>query len=552
MSEIEFDPITLEILGSSLQAIADEMFAAMRKTAMSAIIYEVLDMGTGITDARGNLASSGAGIPGFIGVLDKAVKRILELHPPKQIRPGDVFITNDPFYGGVTHLNDAVLAMPVFADDDLVAFTANIAHWNDVGGIVPGSMSNNSREIFQEGLRLPAVKLIDQGTPISSVLAIMKVNSRMPDFLEGDMWAGIAAVRLGERRIGELIDRFGKETFLAAITHFMAYGEQVSRRALQDLPKGRFTLDEEQDDGLVYHVAIEITNDEFVVDISDNPEQDSGPNNASRDGAMISAQMIFKNVTDPEGVANAGTFAPLRLITRPGTIFDAKPPAAFAIYYEVEIRLYDLLWRCLAENLGSRLPAGSFSSICGTVISGTHPDTRRQFAIIEPQLGGWGGSAEADGNSAVFSGVHGETYNCPAEVAEARYGLYVDRLSLNDEPGGEGLHRGGKGIVLEYRVRSDGTHLTCSYSRFRHPPWGFDGGEDGSPNYIEIIRRTGEREVHGVVTELRLDEDDVIRIVTGNGAGWGDPRMRTVEAIEDDLLNGYLTVERRCAVYGDT
>ena len=442
--------------------------------------------------------------------------------------------------------------MPVFADDELVAFTANIAHWNDVGGIVPGSMSNNSREIFQEGLRLPAVKLIDQGTPISSVLEIMKINSRMPDFLEGDMWAGIAAVRLGERRIGELIDRFGKKTYLAAVVHFMEYGEQVSRRALQDLPQGRFTLEEEQDDGLIYRVAIEITDDEFVVDISDNPEQDKGPNNASRDGAMISAQMIFKNVTDPEGVANAGTFAPLRLITRPGTIFDAQPPAAFAIYYEVEIRLYDLLWRCLAENVGRRLPAGSFSSICGTVISGTHPDTQRQFAIIEPQLGGWGGSPESDGNSAVFSGVHGETYNCPAEVAESRYGLYVDRLSLNDEPGGEGLHRGGKGIVLEYRVRSDGTHLTCSYSRFKHPPWGFDGGEDGSPNYIEIIRRTGEREVHGVVTELRLDEDDVIRIVTGNGAGWGDPRLRPAEAIEDDLLNGYLTVERRRTIYGET
>src|SRR6185369_11265064 len=166
------DRITLEIIQSSLQATSDEMFAAFRKTAMSAIIYEVLDMGTGITDARGELASSGAGIPAFVGVLDKAVKRIIELHPQDALAPGDIFATNDPFYGGVTHLNDVVLAMPVFADDELVAWTANIAHWNDVGGMVPGSISNEAREIFQEGLRLPAVKIVEGGRPVRSVMDI--------------------------------------------------------------------------------------------------------------------------------------------------------------------------------------------------------------------------------------------------------------------------------------------------------------------------------------------------------------------------------------------
>jgi N-methylhydantoinase B len=266
---------------------------------------------------------------------------------------------------------------------------------------------------------------------------------------------------------------------------------------------------------------------------------------------MISAQMLFKNVTDPEGVANGGTFVPLRLITQPGTVFDALPPAAFAIYYEVEIQLYDLLWRCLAPHMGGRLPAGSFSSICGTLISGTHAETGRQFAIIEPQVGGWGASADSDGNSGVFSGVHGETYNCPAEVAEARYGLYVDRHALNDEPGGEGRHRGGKGIVLEYRVRSDGTHLTCSYSRSKHPPWGFDGGEDGSPNYVEVVRKSGERERYAVVTGVGLDQGDVIRIVTGTGGGWGAPSLRSAAAIADDLLNEYTSVERARDVYGE-
>jgi N-methylhydantoinase B len=551
MTQSASDRITLEIIQSSLQAASDEMFAAFRKTAMSAIIYEVLDMGTGITDAHGELASSGAGIPAFVGVLDKAVKRIIELHPdPNAFAPGDIFATNDPFYGGVTHLNDVVLAMPVFADGELVAWTANIAHWNDVGGMVPGSISNEAREIYQEGLRLPAVKIVEGGRPIRSVMDIMRANSRLPDFLEGDLWAGIAAARVGERRILELVRKYGRETFVTALASFMDYGEQVARRELAALPKGRFALSEEQDSGAVYSVAVEITDETFTIDLRDNPDQDPGPNNASRDGSLIAAQMIFLNSTDAGGFANAGHFRSLVLLTRPGSVFDAQPPAAFATYYEVEIRLYDLLWRCLAPHLGDRLPAGSFGSICGTFIGGPHPDTGRHFTIVEPQLGGWGGSAARDGNTAVFSGFHGDTFNCPAEVAEARYGLYVDRLALNEEPGGEGRHRGGRGILLDYRVRSDGCFFTCAYTRNRHPPWGLARGLDGSPNYAEVIRRDGSVERHAVVTALEVNEGDVIRIRTGSGGGYGDPRERPREVVLEDVRNGLLTPDRAREVYG--
>jgi N-methylhydantoinase B len=458
------DSVTLEIIQSSLQAVSDEMFAALRKTAMSAIIYEVLDMGTGITDGEGNLASSGAGIPSFVGVLDKAVRRIIELNA-REIAPGDVFVTNDPFFGGVTHLNDVVLAMPVFAEDKLVAWTANIAHWNDVGGMVPGSISTHAREIFQEGLRLPAVKLVSEGTPIGSVVELLKANSRLPDFLVGDMWAGIAAARVGERRILELARKYGVDTFTTALRYFMDYGEQVARRALGDLPKGRFRLEEEQDSGAIYRVTVEIGEDELIVDLRDNPDQDTGPNNVSRDGAVIAAQIMFMNLTDPHASANAGHFRPLTVLTRQGSVFDASPPAALATYYEVRMRLYDLLWRCLAPHLDERLPAGHFGSICGTFIGGPHPDTGRHFTIVEPQVGGWGGSSARDGSSAMFSAIHGHTFNCPAEVAEARYGLYVDRLALSNEGGGEGERRGGKGIVVEYRVRSNG----CSPAVARAP-----------------------------------------------------------------------------------
>ena len=195
------DPFTIEIIQNSLQATANEMFVAFKKTAMSSIIYEVLDMGTGICDAHGEIASSGAGIPAFVGVLDKAVKAILKRHPPETLQPGDVFATNDPYYGGVTHLNDIVIAMPVFVGGRLIAWTANIAHNSDVGGMAPGSLTGDATEIFQEGLRLPAIKIIKAGAPIESVFQILKVNSRMPDVLEGDVWAGISAARIGARRL---------------------------------------------------------------------------------------------------------------------------------------------------------------------------------------------------------------------------------------------------------------------------------------------------------------------------------------------------------------
>ena len=544
------DPVTLDIIQNSLEAIADEMFAAMRKTAMSAIIYEVLDMGTGITDANGEIAASGAGIPAFIGVLDKAVKAILRKYPPDRLAPGDVFGVNDPYDGGVTHLNDIVLAMPVFVDGALVAWTATIAHFNDVGGMTPGSMSVDAYEIFQEGVRIPAIKIIEAGRPNQAVIDLVTANSRLPEFLKGDLWSGVAAVRTGERRLVELVRKYGVETFQASIRQFMDYGEQVSLKALEKLPKGRFELAEEQDDGAVFKVAIEITDKTFVVDLTDNPDQVRGPTNASRDGVVVCAQMAFKAFSAALGPANGGSFRPLKVITRPGSVFDPTEPAAIGFYFEVEVRVFDLMLRCLASHMTDLLPAGGFASICGTVIGGPHPDTGRHYTIVEPQLGGWGAMRGRDGNSAIFSGFHGETFNCPAEVAEARYGLAVDRMALNPEPGGEGRWRGGKGIEVNYRVRADGNFMTVGYTRSRVPPWGLGGGGNGTPNYVEVLRASGGRERYSLASGVILNKGDVIRIVTGNGGGYGDPHERDRRAVLEDVDSGYLTANRAAQVYG--
>jgi N-methylhydantoinase B len=547
----QYDPITLEIIQNSLQAAADEMFAALRHTAMSAIIYEVLDMGTGITDRHGELAGSGAGIPAFVGVLDKTVKRILsKFNQPGDIEPGDIFATNDPYNGGVTHLNDVILVMPVFAGEDIVAWTANIAHWNDVGGMVPGSMSTDAREIFQEGMILAGIKIISRGQPIRSVFDILTANCRMPDFLIGDLWAGVASVRVGERRILEIVDKYGKDVFLHALEEYLDYGEQVSLRALKALPKGVGTLAENQDSGQVYKVTVDIRDDQFIVDLRDAPDQDKGPFNMSRDETVTACQIAFKAVTSPERVANGGTFRPLKVLTRPGSVFDPIYPAAMGIYYEITIRLEDLIVRCIAEEMSDQLPAGGFASVCGTLFGGIHPDTGRTYAVIEPELGGWGGSPLSDGNPGQFSALHGETYNCPAEVAEARYGVTVDYLSFHDEDGGAGLHRGGKGVRIDYRMRSDNAWLTVAYTRSKVLPWPLKGGCEGSPNHIEIVRSNGGIEDYSVVSGLTVNAGEVIRVLTATGAGWGDPMLRDLKLIKEDVRNGYVTLEQAEKYYG--
>ena len=545
------DPITLEIIQNSLQATADEMFAVMKKTAMSSIIYEVLDMGTGITDAKGALASSGAGIPAFVGVLDKAVKVVVaKFDKPGDIEPGDVFATNDPYYGGVTHLNDIIVMMPVFAGGRIIAWTANIAHNSDVGGMAPGSLTGEATEIFQEGLRLPAIKIISKGEAIRSVMDIITVNSRMPDVLEGDVWAAIASVRIGAKRLVEIAEKYGVETFENAMSSFMDFGEQVSLKELAKLPKGTFELSEEQDDGRIFNVKITISDTEFVVDLRDNPDQSKNPVNISRDGVMVSAQMIFKSLTDPYSAANEGSFRPIRLLTRPGSVFEAKEPAPIGFYYEIELRVYDIMWRCLAQHMPDRLAAGHFASVCGTFIGGIHPDTGRQYTIIEPQIGGWGGSRIGDGNSAIFCGFHGETYNCPAEINEARNGLYVDRMELNMEPGGEGKYRGGRGIVMDYRIRGDNGFLTVGYTRSKFPAWALDGGNEGTPNYVRYLGKDGTDQRYAFVSGLTTHTGDVIRVVTGNGGGIGNPNERDRKLVAEDLKNGLITPERAREVYG--
>lgn len=545
------DPITDEIIQSSICAIADEMFLAMAKTAMSSVIYEVLDFGVVITTADGALASSGAGIPSFIGMLAPGVQAIIgKFHAANEIRPGDIFISNDPFSGGVSHLNDIALMMPVFDGDVLVAWTANKGHWVDVGGKSPGSITADATEIFQEGLILPDIRLFDQGRPVQAVLDIIAANGRMPRHAMGDLWAGIAAMRVGARRILELCRKYGRETFLGAMDRYLDWGEEVSLRALRDIPKGEFSVRDSLDDGTATRATVTITDREFLVDLSGNPAALSYPMNASYAATMISAQIIFKGITSPETRANAGSFRPLKLLTDPGSMFDAQRPAPVGLYYENKLVSADLIWKALAPHMPDRLTAGHFCSICATMISRRDARTNQLHSFIEPLQGGWGAGRGKDGENALFCASHGETFNCPVEVNEARNGIFVDRLTFNPDAGGEGEFRGGKGVLLEYRILDEASWVTASYNRSVVPPWGMNGGRAGSLNKLTIRRQDGREESPGPVTRLALSKGDVLRITTANGGGFGNPARRPRAKIAADLRDGYITPSQAHEYYG--
>ncbi len=509
------DPFTLSVIQSALDNAAEEMFAVLRKTAMSPIIYEVLDVGTGVTDAGGRLVSSGAGIPTFVGVLDKAVKVIVERHG-NNLQAGDIFIANDPNHGGVTHLNDVVIAKPVFFNGHCVAWTASIAHWGDIGGKVPGSIASDVTEIFAEGLRLPPVRLFSAGKRNAALYDIIEVNSRLPDFVRGDLWAQVAASNRAEQQILKLFEKYGAATVNEAITAAFDSGRRRALAGLATLPHGEFTIEEEQDNGKLWRAAITISPDTFSVNLTGNPKDDGGPYNTSRDGAVIACQMIFKALCDPEPIANFGSFSPLQVITEEGTVFHAGPSAPQGFYFENRIRLLDMLWQCMASVCPGRLPAGSFASIFGTVISGDHPDTKRKFAMVEPQMGGWGATDERDGIDAMFSTNHGNTFNCPVEICEARYGLEVVHKQLAGKPHNPSGFSGGAGVSVMYEARASAS-LSVGYTRANIPVWSLNSQPAGGTNSMTILRHNGEQEHYQFASGIVLQAGDRVLIETASG-----------------------------------
>jgi N-methylhydantoinase B len=549
------DPFTLEIIQESLVAIGDEMFVAMRRTSMSVIIYEVLDYATGVLDARGDLITQGNGVTGFLGTLTYAARSVIEKFGD-DLTAGDVIITNDPYGGGGTHLSDVTLVQPIFYGDRLVAFAANKAHWTEVGGGWPGSWTTNSRDVWQEGVQFPCIKLYERGEIDQKLVELIRANVRAPAMSIGDMTAQAATLRLAERRFVELCERYGLDTVLHSIEALMDYGERMTRQQLERIPKGIYEAEDAIDDDglgngpLAMRVKVTVTNDQFICDFTGCHPQVPGPVNCGRSGLDAAVRVIFKALTDPGIPANEGCFRPLEVICPEGTVVTAQRPAPTSIYWESMDIASDLVWRALAPVLPDRLTMGHFLSICGTVVSGIHPDTGELFILVEPQAGGWGAGADRDGENGLVAMGDGETYTIPIEVCETRYGVRVEQFALNICAGGAGRYRGGRGLIREYRITADEAYVTGTFGRHAIRPWGMAGGQDGSPNAMEFVHADGTIRVFGKVAQYRLKRGESARLVTGTGGGYGDPRLRPAEDIRRDLRDGYITAEMAEKEYG--
>ncbi len=554
------DRFTLDVLREGFAAISDEMFVSLQRTSQSPIIYEVLDFGVGITDARGDLVSQGNGIAGFLGPLGDAVREVIARRAAGRIAdlsPGDVIIANDPYSGGGTHLSDVALVLPVFWEGTLIGFAAAKGHWTEVGGKDPGSWTADSADVYAEGLQLPFVHAYRDGRPVPEIQAILAANSRLPDATLGDLAAQAACLQVAERRLHEMCQRYGSRTVTRAMRITLDRSEQLARQALAAIPHGVFTAEDHTDtDGLgngpfPVRVRVEVSADRLVCDFTGSHGQVPGPINCTWSGLVSGVRTVFKAVTDPAEPATDGWFRPLEIVCPPGTIFTAQRPAPVAAYFESTEMATDLVWKALAPAFPDRLTAGSYISTCSTSLALTHPDTGEPTLLVEPQPGGWGASASRDGEHALYTAGDGETYAIPAEVAEQRYGIRVERLGLHVVPGaGAGRRRGGRGLVREYRIMCEEALLTLAWGRHDFAPWGTSGGRDGSPNFVEVVRADGTKQRYGKVSRLPLRRGDLVRLVTGTGGGVGEPREREAALVLEDLRNGIITAGEAAAVYG--
>jgi len=549
------DRITLDILSGKLAAAVDEMGAVLARTSMSPVIYEILDFACGLCDGDGRLIAQGNGITLFTGTFSGQVRHLIERHA-ESLAPGDVFVSNQPYDGG-THACDMAVMRPVFLPDgSLLAFAVAVAHWLDVGGAKPGSLPPDADEVYQEGLRLPCLRLVRQGVMDEGLLDLLRVNLRFPEMAIGDLNAELAATRIGERRLLETVERYGAETLRSAFRHILERDAEASLRAVAALPDGVYEAEDWIDgDGvsdarIPVRLAVSIAGERITFDFSGSAAARPAPINCTR-GALLSAvKTVFKALVDPQAPANDGWFRPLELVAPPGTVFTAESPSPVGWYYEASAQASELAWKALAPLAPDRFSAGSYMSLTVVYLCGRGGDGRTSYVHIEPAHGGWGASPGADGASGLIALTDGDTYNYASEVIEAKFPLRLSSYALNTAAGGgAGRQRGGFGLVREYEILEEGNFLYCSVGRSQTPPWGLAGGRQGSCNAVEVVR-DGQVLRLARSPHVELRPGDRVRIVTGNGGGFGPPEERPAAALQADLANGYLTEEQIRRDYG--
>jgi N-methylhydantoinase B len=543
----DIDPVTQSVLRNAVQATTEEMTATLVRTAYSPNITERRDCSCALFDASGALASQAETIPVHLGAMPFSVAAAIDAVPPDELKPGDAIALNDPFSGGA-HLPDVTLVSPVFVDGDVVAYAANRAHHADIGGATAGSVGATATEIYQEGLRIPPVKLVSEGDVCADVLDLVLANVRTPDERRGDLRAQIAANATGRERFTDLCDEHGVGTVTTALDELQAYSERRMRAEIEALPDGTYHfVDHLDDDGrsndrLRIEVVVDIDGDGVTVDFSGTAEQTEGPVNAVFAVTASATYFVLRAMTDPDIPPNAGCYRPIDIEAPEGTIVNANPPAAVVGgNLETSQRVVDVVLGALAEAAPEAAVAGCQGTMNNLTLGGTDPRDGTPYAFYETEAGGFGGRATGDGMDAVHAHMS-NTLNTPVEVLETAYPLRVERYALRPDSGGAGEHRGGLGLVRELTAIGHTASVSVLADRRETGPYGLQGGDAGAPGAVRK-RTDGEETSLAAKTTLDLDAGETIVMATPGGGGYGDPSERDVAAIKRDLQAGKVSRE---------
>lgn len=538
------DVFTVEIIRNALDSTCEQMSNAIERTAYSTLIRDILDFSTALFDGRGRIIAQSARIPAHLNTMGPALETVLAKHLPiEEWHPGDVVILNDPYHGG-QHLPDIFVLMPVFHEGTPVAIAGCMGHHIDVGGRAPGSFGGDATDIFQEGLRLPPVKLYEAGRPARAVFDIIRTNVREPEKTLGDLASQVASLRIGERGILRLVDKYGAATIAGAVEDLIDYSEARMRARIAEVPDGTYAFEDVLDDDGIEDrpirlcASVTISGSDVVVDFTGTDRQVRGPINCMVGMTLGTVYYVMVAALDPDIPKNYGCYRPIRVIAPEGTLVHPRPPAPVVGRMQVGHRIVDVLLGCLAQAIPARVMAPFYGSTNHVVVSGEDAETGRTWVAFEIQPGGWGGRPGLDGNDGWSAHMH-NVQNVPVEVEEATYPLRVERYELIPGSGGRGRFRGGLGLRRELRVLADDTRLTLNCDRVKFPAQGMLGGGAGARASCVINPGTPDaRAVSSKATNVPLRRGDVVRFDSQGGGGYGPAAERDPALVARDADAG--------------
>ena len=551
------DPVTLEVMRNGLYSIADEMTAALVRTGYSTNIKDRRDCSCAIYDTDGNaVALSELNTPVHLGTMHPTVTTVLERFPLESLDPGDAVVLNTPYPAGPGHLNDVAVVSPVYCESQLVAIVANQAHHVDMGGFAPGSMPFGVTEIYQEGLQIPPVKLRRRGRVHEDLLALILENVRTQFEVRGDLMAQIAANNVGERRLCELVEKHGFDTFQHYLAEMMDYSERRMRAAIRRIPPGRYEFEDYlegdgiSDDPIAIRVVVTVEGDEIWFDFEGTAPQVRGPLNCRWPSVAACVFFVMKSLLDPELPPSAGAYRPIHIEIPEHSLLSATYPAAVCNANILTAqRLVDVLYGALLSALPERVTAASSGTMNLLNIGGIDPASGRYYNYVETYAGGQGAMRNQDGMDAVQSGMT-NTRNAPIEVIESAYPLRVDGYGLVPDSEGAGRQRGGLGMFRQFAILGPQVKLTLSTDRVSIGPWGVYGGQRAKGARCIVISPDGTRRELGSKVTIFVHRGDRVRVITPGGGGWGDPQERLPEAVRWDVLEEMVSAERARSVYG--